>query len=387
LLVRNFPLACELVERPELRRSGVVVAANGRVFSPSPIAQAHGITIGQRLSEATARLPSLSILEARPSLYAVMAESILSGLARIAYSIEAAEEGVVYFNAAELTALYGSREATLEIVLATTHKDLEPRLGVAPSRFGARSAAENATPCNSRIIEQTQLHDFLAQASVTHLPLGQETIRRLLLLGLQNLGQLTHFSKPALIDQFGSDGNLLWEIGRGRDVHLQPRPQTPERIYERLRFEAPLLTVQAVTVAFEHALNRLLRQPALNGRAARQAILTLTSEMGTIWSRRVTFKEASGERSRIWAAIKPTLELGPLPPLVVELEFELTGLLNADGKQIALPGTEPRLWAQLEEGLRKLKVQYGFCPVSRVMEVEPWNRLPEQRLALIDFDV
>jgi DNA polymerase-4/protein ImuB len=45
-----------------------------------------------------------------------------------------------------------------------------------------------------------------------------------------------------------------------------------------------------------------------------------------------------------------------------------------------------RLREQLEDALRQLKARYGYCPVGRVVEVEPWSRIPEQRLALIDYD-
>jgi hypothetical protein len=38
----------------------------------------------------------------------------------------------------------------------------------------------------------------------------------------------------------------------------------------------------------------------------------------------------------------------------------------------------------LEEGLRSLRVQYGHCPVSQVVAIDPANRLPEKRWALID---
>ena len=42
---------------------------------------------------------------------------------------------------------------------------------------------------------------------------------------------------------------------------------------------------------------------------------------------------------------------------------------------------------RLEESLRQLKARYGYCPVGRVVEMEPWSRVPERRLALIDFDL
>jgi DNA polymerase-4/protein ImuB len=68
------------------------------------------------------------------------------------------------------------------------------------------------------------------------------------------------------------------------------------------------------------------------------------------------------------------------------LELELTGLVTAQGRQLALAVGRRRLREQLEDALRQLKARYGYCPVGRVVEVEPWSRIPEQRLALIDYD-
>jgi DNA polymerase-4/protein ImuB len=54
---------------------------------------------------------------------------------------------------------------------------------------------------------------------------------------------------------------------------------------------------------------------------------------------------------------------------------------------MALPDARTTMRERLEEALRQLKARYGYCPVGRVVEMEPWNRVPERRLALIDFDV
>ena len=36
--------------------------------------------------------------------------------------------------------------------------------------------------------------------------------------------------------------------------------------------------------------------------------------------------------------------------------------------------------------VRHLKVRYGQSPLQRVVEVEPWSRIPERRHALMDYD-
>jgi DNA polymerase-4/protein ImuB len=41
---------------------------------------------------------------------------------------------------------------------------------------------------------------------------------------------------------------------------------------------------------------------------------------------------------------------------------------------------------RLAQAARQLKVRYGRPVLRKVMEVEPWSRLPERQFALIDYD-
>jgi DNA polymerase-4/protein ImuB len=88
----------------------------------------------------------------------------------------------------------------------------------------------------------------------------------------------------------------------------------------------------------------------------------------------------------MWPAFRAVLDEAQFPGPLSELSIELRGLGQAMGQQLALPNARSTMRGRLEEGLRQLKARYGYCPVGRVVEVEPWNRIPERRLALIDFD-
>jgi DNA polymerase-4/protein ImuB len=64
----------------------------------------------------------------------------------------------------------------------------------------------------------------------------------------------------------------------------------------------------------------------------------------------------------------------------------LSGLTGQTGKQASFFAEKRRHRTQLEEALRQLKARFGQSPVYHVVEVEPWSRIPERRLALIDYD-
>ena len=84
--------------------------------------------------------------------------------------------------------------------------------------------------------------------------------------------------------------------------------------------------------------------------------------------------------------LRCTLEAALPSRPVEEMEVTLSGLTGETGKQEGLFVAKGRRRAQLEEALRQLKARFGQSPVYHVVEVEPWSRIPERRLALIDYD-
>jgi DNA polymerase-4/protein ImuB len=45
-----------------------------------------------------------------------------------------------------------------------------------------------------------------------------------------------------------------------------------------------------------------------------------------------------------------------------------------------------KLWQQIEETARQLRAQHGQSQIGRVVEIEPWSRIPERRAVLVYFD-
>ncbi|HZD64956.1 MAG TPA: hypothetical protein VE152_02530, partial [Acidimicrobiales bacterium] len=180
---------------------------------------------------------------------------------------------------------------------------------------------------------------------------------------------------------------------------------------------------EALLAAAEQALSRALGSPARRGRVPRQARVVALAEHGEHRRWTVTFKEAMVDRARLWAALVPQVAEARLPGPVSEVTVQLTALGPPGGWQgeLLAPGQVPRGTGQalagpegphrgrdhrsagaltspgaprwgaaqerLEECLRQLTARYGYCPVGRVVAVEPWNRLPERRLALVTFDL
>jgi len=40
----------------------------------------------------------------------------------------------------------------------------------------------------------------------------------------------------------------------------------------------------------------------------------------------------------------------------------------------------------LKEAVKELTLKLGFSPLFRVVEMDPWSRIPERRYALLNFE-
>ncbi|HKF76872.1 MAG TPA: DNA polymerase Y family protein [Candidatus Dormibacteraeota bacterium] len=387
LLVPSFPLACELAEHRRLVGApAVVVGDDGVVEAASPAAEARGVHPGQAVREAIGRCPTLAVLESRPAHYLAVWEAIREAVEQTVFTVEPVGPGLVYVAMDELLVWHRSLDVAVQAVLGCAPTALGPRAGVAPTRFTSLLAARRAPAGGVGVVGEDGLAAFVGPEPVEALPVAPEMLRRLRLLGLRTMGDLGALPRSALAAQFGPDGILAWELARGRDRSPLRACRRPPRLTERLSLETPLASRPVLLAAWEQTLGRAARQPAFRGMAARQAGLLAATERGRQWSRTITFKEPLADPRRIWAALRPALEEAQFPGPLSELVVELRGLAPAVGQQLALPSARSALRGRLEEALRQLKARYGYCPVGRVVEVEPWSRVPERRLALIDFD-
>lgn len=228
---------------------------------------------------------------------------------------------------------------------------------------------------------------FLARLSIEDLPVSVEMRRRLRLFGLRTLGELACLPQSAVAAQFGAEGMRAWELAHGVDrtpiaVYVPPR-----MVAERLAFAAPVDTEDALQVAVRTLLSRALQRPEIRGRAARSLHLRVALEGGHTWEREVTFREPVGSGERMLLALRNKVEGATLPAPFTEVELALLGLCGESAAQGSLFTAERgRQLQRIAEAARQLKARYGRPLLARVLEVEPWSRIPERRFALIDYD-
>jgi nucleotidyltransferase/DNA polymerase involved in DNA repair len=394
LLVPHFALRVALLDRPEMDGFPLVLGppAGGRavVLDASPEAAARGIRPGLSLREAGALCPQVVVLTPDPAREAATAEEILTALEALSPLVEpdALAAGTWYVDLRGLERHLGPPREAATRLLGAPPPHLRARVGVASGKFAARVAAGRAAPGGVHLVASggpPATRAFLAGEGIRWLPLPPETVGRLELMGLRTLGDLAALPGAAVAARFGPPGHRAWELARGQDGEpVRPRHRV-EVASERLELPAPATSRETFLLALRRLIKRAFGRPILRGRGARRARLRVLLEGGGSWEKAVAFKAPSGE-ARLAEALRLRFGSLELPGPVETLELELSGLTAEAVRQEAFAGLRPGRPLPLVEAARQLKVRYGASPLYRVVEVEPWSRIPERRHALIRFD-
>jgi nucleotidyltransferase/DNA polymerase involved in DNA repair len=390
VLIPHFPVAVERQRDPLLRGRPFVIgeAADQRkaVFDCSPEAEAQGVRTGMPLRQALAVCRDAAFLAPHPSRYSDVFDSMFATLEDFSPEIEKASLGCAYLNVAGLAHHYEGELDLGEQIIRSLRRatGLVASVGIAEGKFFAWAAALTSEPGQVCTVPEGKEAEFLRPLDASLLPASSDTLRRLDLYGLHVIGDLASLAQGPVEAQFGVEGRRLWELARGVDNEPLNPYRHEEVLSETLRFPSAAVSVEALIVACRRLLMRLNWQ--LRGRAARRLRLRAALWGGRSWEKTLTFHEAVTDWERMLFILKSFLGSAVLPAPVEELAIELSGITEERGRQATLFAEKARVRRQLGETVRQLRTRWGQSLVSKVVEVEPWSRLPERRHALIEYE-
>jgi nucleotidyltransferase/DNA polymerase involved in DNA repair len=389
----QLPLRVEVLRRPNLEGRPLVLGGGPGerrlVQLCSPEAEQAGVQPGLPLREVLALCRDAVVLQRDPVRTAEVLEEVLSRLQRVSPVVELEDEQLL-LDLRGLREVYHADLGALERAIRTAvPRLLQPRVGVAGGRFTASVAARLAPLPGVRVVPAAGAEAFLAPLPVSHLPFALDELQRLELLGLRTIAELGSLPFTAVQAEFGPAGARAWRLASGQDDEPVVARRFNPVVRASLYFDEPLVSVDAVTVAVDHLLARAFRSSVLNGHSVRQIRLRALLTDGTSWERLITFKEALLSRDAARKAIKSKLQLpNGLPAAAIdELSLELSGLGGEGAKQVSFFSVHSKQEGQIAEAAHQLSARYGQTPLARVVEVEPWSRIPERRWALVPYDL
>jgi nucleotidyltransferase/DNA polymerase involved in DNA repair len=391
LLVPHFLVSLERLERPDLAARPVIIggAPEDRqvVWDCSEEAEYEGVRPGMALRSALSHCRDAIFLEPRPGFYDDCFEQLLRRLEKVGPFVEPGHHlangpsGFAFVNLAGIDAPDLSRRL-LEAVPA----GLTAKAGIAPGKFSARVAALQRPEGQPLVIDSTQVRDFLRSLPSSLLPVSESMSWRLHLFGLKTMGDLADLPRGSVQAQFGPEGLQAWKLANGLDEDPVLGRRRNDLITRRLTFPTPTATIDSLLIAVRQMLASAFALPALRNKGIRRIRLRAAISGGRSWERTLTLKEPSSDSSHVFFTLKTLIGNLVLPGPVEEVLLQLSDLCGETGKQGGMFTGNAGRELQLQESVRQLKARFGRTPVYRMVEVEPWSRIPERRQALIDYD-
>jgi DNA polymerase-4/protein ImuB len=394
LTVPNFRIALERRRAPQYARCPLAIGepppGENTILDCSPEASALGVRTGMPLRDARTLAPDLVLLPPDPVFYARSFDAILDALEDVEPYIEPGDDSTIY-AALDPAAGNDAQLAAVERLVAAVRQTagIIANAGAGEGQFVARCAALTPGTGVATVVRQYDEAEFVASLNASLLPVPYETQRKLALYGLRTIGDIARLPLGALQAQFGRQGVHLFELSRGID-HTPFRPRERKMpIVAMLAMPAPTVNAAALLIAARQLIGRLLHRPVLRYRHVRRLRLRFSLLDGGSWERTLTLRDPLAGEDGIFFVLKKVIEPLQLSGPVEEMSLEFIGLTSETGKQRSLLFAEQaRRRAQLLAALQQLKAQYDGQPqVTRVVEVEPWSRIPERRYALIDYDL
>jgi len=370
----------------------LILIGDATVFDCSLGAEASGVKRGVRMSEAIGLCHRAAVLPPDLPHYQRRFDEVLDFLEGYSPAVDAGNPstgskqalGTAYLS---LDGLSLEPDLFADEVIASLHRrfGFMAAMGTASGKFSARVAAETTRPGLAKVVPPGQEAPFLAPRPIDHLPASDAVRWRLGLLGLHTLGGIARLPLGAFQSQFGLEGRRCWELASGIDNELLVPRVKEETVIRRLQLAARAVTLEAILVGVERLVYAAYASPDRRGRWVRKAVVRAALDTGT-WQLPVPFREALADPRDAWFAIKSAIARHPPERPVEELEVELVGLSAESGKQAGMLEGKGKLWRQVEEAARQLRAQQGRASIGRVVEVEPWSRIPERRAAFVEFD-
>jgi DNA polymerase-4 len=390
VMIPHLAAALERRKDPALVGVPLVIGGlpweRGKVVDVSGEAAQFGVRPGMSLRQAQALCPEARFIPAASDRYRWASEQLLEVLASFTPRVEPGDSlSAAYLDLGNLKWGEAIKMVQLTGQAVREQARLAPAIGFTGGKFPARVAAEAAGANEALLIAPGCEGAFLAPLPVTHLPLADETARRLHLLGICTLGQLAGLPAGAVLAQFGKEGRFLHQLAQGQDS--RPVLPYPPRVTIRAarQLDGPVANWSVLEAVIRAMAKELAGRLQANGQACQEVRVALDLEDGISRQGAHAFRRPASGSDPIAYALTHLLAQFTYPGGVERLEVVLAGLVPATGQQLDLFVHQTSQEGRLGDLLKDLVARYGpNCFYWACLNREA--RLLEQRFRLLEFD-
>lgn len=231
-----FYAAIEMRDDPRLANKPLAVGGaadrRGVIATCNYEARAYGVRSAMASGHALKLCPDLLIVKPRMEAYKAVSREIQAIFRDYTDLIEPLSLDEAYLDVSDSPHFAGSATRIAQEIRRRVSRQLHITVsaGVAPNKFLAKIASDWRKPNGLFVITPDEVEAFVSALPVNKLHgVGKVTADKLGRLGILTCLELRDWSKLALVREFGSFGERLWNLARGIDeraVQVDSRRQS-----------------------------------------------------------------------------------------------------------------------------------------------------------------
>lgn len=386
-----FFASVELLRRPELRGSPVIVGGAGRrgvVAAASYEARSYGVHSAMPSARAKRLCPNAVFLAGDHGHYREISARIMAIMARYTPMVEPLSLDEAFLDVTAARRLFGDGLTIATALRAAifAEEGLWCSAGVASNKFVAKLATEEAKPSASRqgpipgagvhVVEPGDELAFLHPLPARALwGVGAATMAKLERLGVVTVGDIAELPLDALVSGVGNAvGHHLHALSHGRDArsvepHQRAKSMSHEETYPYDRFERADLDRDVVRMS-DSVATRLRRADVV----ARTVTLKVRfGDFRTI-TRSVTLDGATDSGTRIARTARALLDEIDVSAGIRLLGVGATGLDDEAPEQLsldALAADDHEEWRRANEAVDDIRERFGTTAIGPAALIDP----------------
>jgi len=387
-----FFVAVELLDRPELRGSPVIVGGSGDrgvVAAASYEARAYGVHSAMPSVRARRLCPHAVFLAGRHARYGEVSREVMTIFRSFTPLVEPISLDEAFLDVTGAQRRSGPAPGIAHAIRSRVRESvgLTCSVGVAPVKFVAKLASEAAKPratptgpepgLGVRVITHAELLPFLHALPARSLwGVGPATLARLERLGVTTVGDIAAIHVDTLATAIGnSAGRHLHALANGID----DRDVEPERRPKSIGHEETFATDLHERAALEHELVRLADGVGARLRAHDHAGRTVTikvrfHDFRTV-TRSLTLPSPVDSGHAVAAAARSLLaQIDPAPGVRL-LGVSVSGLADQATRQLSLDdafdaersgagGDEASRWSDASYAMDRIRARFGDAAIG-----------------------
>ena len=333
LFIPSFELGVNLIDYPKLLIDDVgpialVDTDSELILDVTSLAKSAGVNPTQTYSQAFGFCPELKIIQINWAKTSEITESFLSIAQEISPVVESLSSGCVMFDLQCSETYFGDINAVGKYLFdlreqwvtgLTKHLPeqlqesssslLRMQVGISERKFTTQMAALFAEPYQLNYVTDKQGRQFLAPLSVQLLPLPNEYIDRLNLLGVTTISEYVSIPQAKIEAQFGTQGGYAWLVGRNQDNEkIRAITILKEPIRHHIELDSASSDLSVLKVITQQLLAHMLNIAANKQISVVELRIQFETETGKLYFFDRVLKNPVRSIQNIWLAISPQIE-------------------------------------------------------------------------------